>query len=114
MRNGKHYVPVRLTPNEKARFVEIAKQCNVPEKTLLLWLMEVMPVREYPPEKFWKLNRLLLRLTTNISCIWLKHNLPELYKDKYYRLGHIINHHDCNITFRSVYADPDYENDHQD
>ncbi len=114
MRNGKRYVTVRLMLDEKARFVGIAKQCNIPEKTLLLWLMEAMPIREYPPEKFWKLNRLLLRLTTNISCICLKHNLPEQYKDKYYRLGDIINHHDYNITFRSVYADPDYGNDHED
>ena len=103
-----------MTADEKARFVGIAKQCNAPEKTLLYWLAEQMPVREYPPEMFWKINRLLLRITTNIGCIWLKRNLPEQYKDKYYRLGHIINRHDCNITFRCMFADPDYGNDRKD
>ena len=113
MRNGKHYIQVRLTPDEKERFVGAAKQCNAPEKTIMYWMMEKRPVREYPPEKFFKLHHLLLRITTNISCIWCNRNLPEQYSNKYYHLSHVINHHDCNITFRSMFADPDYGNDRE-
>ena len=111
MRNGNHYVPVRMTPEEKARFIGIAKQCNAPEKTVLYWLMNNMTVRENPPEQFWELQHLLGRLTVNADCIWLQRNLPEKYIQKYYDLGRRINIHDCNITFKCVYADPDYGND---
>ena len=34
MQSGNYYVGVRMTPEEKARFLKIDKLCNIPEKTL--------------------------------------------------------------------------------
>lgn len=110
MRNGKHYVSVRMTSEEKDRFISIAKQCNIPERTLLYWLVEKMPVREFPPKSFWRLNRLLLRVTLEAGSIWLNRNLPKEYEQEYYNFSHVINKCDCNITHKIIFADPDYGN----
>ena len=40
MRNGKHYVSVRMTKTEKENFLKLSKLCNAPEKTVLYWLFQ--------------------------------------------------------------------------
>ena len=52
MRNGKHYVQVRMTKAEKENFLRLSKLCNAPEKTVLYWLVNDMIVYEKPPEIF--------------------------------------------------------------
>ena len=86
MRNGKHYVPVRMTKSEKEYFLKLSELCRAPEKTVLYWLLNDMIVNEKPPEIFHKITKLLLRLQTNIDHIWLGHNnLSETTKHKYQR-----------------------------
>ena len=71
MRNGKHYVPVRMTKSEKENFLKLSELCRAPEKTVLYWLLNGMIVYEKPPEIFFKITRLMLRLETNVAHIWL-------------------------------------------
>ena len=52
MRNGKHYVPVRMTKSEKENFLKLSELCRAPEKTVLYWLLNGMIVYEKPPEIF--------------------------------------------------------------
>ena len=86
MRNGKHYVHVRMTKSEKDKFLRLSTLCRAPEKTVLYWLINDMIVNEKPPEIFHKITRLLLRLQTNVDHIWLGHNnLSEKTKHKYHR-----------------------------
>ena len=81
MRNGKHYVPVRMTKSEKDKFLRLSTLCRAPEKTVLYWLVNGMIVNEKPPEIFFKITRLLLRLQTNVDHIWLgRSNLSETTK----------------------------------
>lgn len=88
MRNGKHYVPVRMTKSEKDKFLRPSTLCRVPEKTVLYWLVNDMIVNEKPPEIFSKITSLLLRLQTNVDHIWLCHyNLSETTKRKYHRFS---------------------------
>ena len=61
MRNGKHYVPVRMTKAEKENFLRLSKLCNAPEKTVLYWLVNDMIVYEKPPEIFFKITWLKRR-----------------------------------------------------
>ena len=44
MRNGQHYVSVRMTKAEKENFLRLSKLCNAPEKTVLYWLVNDMIV----------------------------------------------------------------------
>ena len=74
MRNGKHYVQVRMTKSEKENFLRLSKLCNAPEKTVLYWLVNDMIVYEKPPETFFKITRLMLRLQISVDHIWLSHN----------------------------------------
>lgn len=74
MRNGKHYVPVRMTKSEKDKFLRFSTLCRAPEKTVLYWLVNGMIVNEKPPKIFFKITSLLLRLQTNVDHIWLGHN----------------------------------------
>ena len=67
MRNGKHYVPVRMTKAEKENFLRLSKLCNAPEKTVLYWLVNDMIVYEKPPETFFKISNLMRRLETNFT-----------------------------------------------
>ena len=71
MRNGKHYVPVRMTKSEKENFLKLSELCRAPEKTVLYWLLNGMIVYEKPPEIFFKITRLMLRMETNVAHIWL-------------------------------------------
>ena len=57
MRNGKHYVPVRMTKSEKENFLKFSELCRAPEKTVLYWLLNGMIVYEKPPEIFFKITR---------------------------------------------------------
>lgn len=83
MRNGKHYVSVRMTKSEKDKFLRLSTLCRAPEKTVLYWLVNGMIVNEKPPEIFFKITKLLLRLQTNVDHIWLGHNnLSETTKHK--------------------------------
>ena len=78
MRNGKHYVQVRMTKAEKENFLRLSKLCNAPEKTVLYWLVNDMIVYEKPPETFFKISNLMRRLETNVDHIWLgRSNLSE-------------------------------------
>lgn len=109
MRNGKHYVQVRMTKTEKENFLRLSKLCNAPEKTVLYWLVNDMVVYEKPPEIFFKITRLMLRLETNVAHIWLGGSiLSEAIKMKYYNLSKEINNYDCEITFKGLFADAHY------
>lgn len=109
MRNGKHYVPVRMTKSEKDKFLRLSTLCRAPEKTVLYWLVNGMIVNEKPPEIFFKITSLLLRLQTNVDHIWLGGSiLSEAIKMKYYNLSKEINNYDCEITFKGLFADAHY------
>ncbi len=109
MRNGKHYVQVRMTKAEKENFLRLSKLCNAPEKTVLYWLVNDMIVYEKPPEIFFKITRLMLRLETNAAHIWLGGSiLSEAIKTKYYNLSKEINKYDCEITFKGLFAEAHY------
>ena len=109
MRNGKHYVPVRMTKSEKDKFLRLSTLCRAPEKTVLYWLVNGMIVNEKPPEIFFKITRLLLRLQTNVNHIWLgRSNLSETTKHKYHRFSKELNDRDCEITFKGLFAEAHY------
>ena len=109
MRNGKHYVPVRMTKSEKEYFLKLSELCRAPEKTVLYWLLNDMIVYEKPPETFFKITRLMLRLETNVAHIWLCDSiLSEAIKAKYYNLSKEINNYDCEITFKGLFAEAHY------
>lgn len=109
MRNGKHYVPVRMTKSEKENFLKLSELCRAPEKTVLYWLLNGMIVYEKPPEIFFKITRLMLRLETNVAHIWLGGSiLSETIKTKYYNLSKEINNYDCEITFKGLFAETHY------
>lgn len=109
MRNGKHYVPVRMTKSEKNNFLRLSTLCRAPEKTVLYWLLNDMMVYEKPPEIFFKITGLLLRLQTNIDHIWLGHNnLSEITKHKYHRFSKELNDCDCETTFKGLFAEAHY------
>ena len=97
MRNGKHYVPVRMTKSEKDKFLRLST------------LVNDMIVNEKPHEIFFKITGLLLRLQTNIDHIWLGHNnLSETTKHKYHRFSKELNDRDCEITFKGLFAEAHY------
>ena len=109
MRNGKHYVPVRMTKSEKDKFLRFSTLCRAPEKNVLYWLVNDMIVNEKPPKIFFKITRLMLRLETNVAHIWLGGSiLSEAIKMKYYNLSKEINNYDCEITFKGLFADAHY------
>ena len=112
MRNGKHYVSVRMTKTEKENFLRLSKLCNAPEKTVLYWLVNDMIVYEKPPETFFKISSLMRRLETNVAHIWLCGSiLSEAIKAKYYNLSKEINNYDCEITFKGLFAEAHYGED---
>ena len=104
MRNGKHYVPVRMTKSEKENFLKLSELCRAPEKTVLYWLLNGMIVYEKPPEIFFKITRLMLRLETNVAHIWLGGSILS----EYYKLSKEINNYDCEITFKGLFAEAHY------
>lgn len=112
MRNGKHYVPVRMTKAEKENFLRISKLCNAPEKTVLYWLVNDMIVYEKPPEIFFKITRLMLRLQINVDHIWLSHNnLSESTQFKYHDFSKKLNNYDCEIIYKGLFAEAHYGED---
>ena len=109
MRNGKHYVQVRMTKTEKENFLRLSKLCNAPEKTVLYWLVNDMIVYEKPPETFFKISKLMRRLETNVDHIWLgRSDLSEVIKTKYYKLSKALNNYDCEITYKGLFAEAHY------
>ena len=112
MRNGKHYVPVRMTKIEKDNFLRLSKLCNAPEKTFLYWLVNDMIVYEKPPETFFKISKLIRRLETNVDHIWLgRSDLSEAIKMKYHRFSKALNNYDCEILFKGLFAEVHYGED---
>ena len=90
MRNGKHYVPVRMTKSEKDKFLRLSTLCRAPEKTVLYWLV------------------------TNVVHIWLgRSNLSETTKRKYHRFSKELNDRDCEITFKGLFAEAHYGENHK-
>lgn len=109
MRNGKHYVPVRMTKSEKDKFLRLSTLCRAPERTVLYWLVNGMIVNEKPPEIFFRITSLLLRLQTNVDHIWLgRSNLSGKIKHKYHEFSKELNDCDCEITFKGLFADAHY------
>ena len=109
MRNGKHYVPVRMTKSEKDKFLRLSTLCRAPEKIVLYRLVNDMVVYEKPPEIFFKITRLMLRLETNVAHIWLGGSiLSEAIKTKCYKRSKEINNYDCEITFKGLFAEAHY------
>ena len=112
MRNGKHYVQVRMTKAEKVYFLKLSKLCNAPEKTVLYWLVNDMIVYEKPPETFFKISNLMRRLETNVDHIWLgRSDLSEAIKMKYHRFSKALNNYDCEILFKGLFAEVHYGED---
>lgn len=112
MRNGKHYVQVRMTKTEKENFLRLSKLCNAPEKTVLYWLVNDMLVYEKPPETFFKITRLMLRLQINVDHTWLsRYGLSEAIKMKYHRFSKALNNYDCGILFKGLFAEAHYGED---
>ena len=112
MRNGKHYVQVRMTKAEKENFLRLSKLCNAPEKTVLYWLVNDMIVYEKPPEIFFKITRLMLRLQINVDHIGLsRYGLSEAIKMKYHRFSKALNNYDCEILYKGLFAEAHYGED---
>ena len=112
MRNGKHYVPVRMTKSEKDKFLRLSTLCRAPEKTVLYWLVNGMIVNEKPPEIFFKISKLMRRLETNVDHIWLgRSNLSEAIKTKYHRFSKALNNYDCEILYKGLFAEAHYGED---
>ena len=112
MRNGKHYVAIRMTPEEKKHFLNICDLCKVPEITLLYWLVKNMTVHQRAPDSFFTLIRLLTRIHSNVGHIGsVRNNMSEETKYKYYRLGDLINKYECRISLKGVLGDPYYGED---
>lgn len=104
MRNGKHYVSVRLTKTEKEQFLRICKLCAIPECTVLYWLVNGMPIHERPPESFFKLNRLFLHIYLNLDHIWLsRENIPQPIRDKYHALSGQMRKTDRAIFSKAMF-----------
>lgn len=109
MRNGKHYVPVRMTKFEKEYFLKLSDLCRAPEKTVLYWLVNDMIVYEKPPEIFFKITRLMLRLQINVDHIFLsRYGLSEATKKKYHRFSKALNNYDCEIIYKGLFAEAHY------
>ena len=109
MRNGKHYVHVWMTKSEKDKFLRLSTLCRAPEKTVLYWLVNDMIVNEKPPETFFKITRLMLRLQINVDHICLsRYGLSEAIKMKYHRFSKALNNYDCEIIYKGLFADAHY------
>ena len=109
MRNGKHYVQVRMTKAENENFLRLSKLCNAPEKTVLYWLVNDMIVYEKPPEIFFKITRLMLRLQINVDHICLsRYGFSEAIKTKYHRFSKSLNNYDCEILYKGLFAEAHY------
>lgn len=79
MRNGKHYVPVRMTKSEKENFLKLSELCRAPEKTVLYWLLNGMIVYEKPPESAAEyINSIMLQIQSEICCL----RLANLHKSQ--------------------------------
>ena len=50
MRTSDHYVQVKVTAEEKVRFIQMVKACRHTEKTALIKMLQGDTFREYPPE----------------------------------------------------------------
>ena len=112
MQNGNHYVAVRMTQEEKARFVSIAMLCKISEKALYYRLMDDRPIHERPQEQFGVLDRLLLHVILNAGDFRICRNLPAAYRKKYEVIGRELNMRYCIIQRKLLYAEPDYGNDY--
>ena len=98
-----------MTKTEKENFLRLSKPCNAPEKTVLYWLVNDMIVYEKPPEIFFKITRLMLRLQINVDHICLsRYGLSEAIKMKYHGFSKELNDRDCEITFKGLFADAHY------
>ena len=98
-----------MTRTEKENFLRLSKLCNAPEKTVLYWLVNDMIVYEKPPEIFFKITRLMLRLQINVDHICLsRYGLSEAIKMKYHGFSKELNDRDCEITFKGLFADAHY------
>ncbi len=101
MRNGKHYVSVRLTKDEKEYFLNISKACGIPERTLLYWLVNDMPVSEKPPEIFFKLCNLFIHTQVNVGIC--ERNLSERIKSKYSLCAKKISEYNWKILRKAMF-----------
>ena len=109
MRNGKHYVAIRMTPDEKRHFLDLCNLCKVPEITLLYWLVKNKTVHQRAPDNFFNLIRLLTRIHINVGNIGsVRSSMSEETKYKYYRLGDLMNKYECRISLKGILADPHY------
>ena len=104
MRNGKHYVPIRMTKSSKERFVKMCKACNVPECTFLYWLVNDMAIRESPPQAYFDLNRLFTNTEINVGQVWLSSkDIPEPIRKKYHDLSEEIGKYDRKILNKLMF-----------
>ncbi len=115
MRNSKHYIQARVSPSEKDHFLRVTELCNMTEHTVLDHYLEGYPLAEHPPEEFWELDRLLLRITLLLSHVWLSKNMRlEKQQNKYYTAQKQLNKLCNNAFWKIKLADPDYGNDSND
>ena len=69
MRTSDHYVQVKVTPEEKERFLRMTKACRFTEKTTLLKILEEEELRGYPPEGFDNVFYQLGKISVNTAFI---------------------------------------------
>jgi len=112
MRNNTHYVQVRVTPAQKARFIGVAELCKISERAVLYHLVNGNVLAEQPPEEFWKLNRLLTRVSLLIGHFWLNKNIrSETLRHKYYTVEKQLNSCCVSALHKIIFADPNRGND---
>ena len=109
MRNGKHYVSVRLTKKDKDRFDTQQQICGLTKRTMLYHLSNGNVLGEKYQKEYLRLNRLLLRLDINMGHLWLTNRIDsEITKDKYYHLSKDFNRVNCEILDKLLLKDPYY------
>lgn len=109
MRNGKHYVSVRLTKKEKERFDAQQEICGLTKIAMLYHMSNDGVLGEKFQKEYLRLNHLLSRLDSNISHLWLTNRIDsEVIKGKYYRLSEEFNHFNCIIMNKLLLKDPYY------
>jgi len=112
MRNGTHYVQVRVTPDMKARFIAVANTCKIRERAVLYHLVNGNVLAEHPPEEFGKLNRILTRIPLLIGQIWLNKNIrSETLRQKYYTAEKLVNKSCVSVLRKIIFANPYYGED---
>ena len=69
LRNDNRYVQARIAPEEKERFLKMAKQCGLTAKTTLFKKLHGEELRELPPEGLWNVSNQIGRMHVGLNLI---------------------------------------------